>query len=233
MVETTHPGNVGAAARAMKNMGLENLSLVNPQCKIGETAFARSSGAHSVLDNHQQFETLKQAVAESHLVFGASARIRSLTMPIVTPKQAMHELFDKSEETRVAIVFGREHSGLTNEEMDSCHYALNIPTNEQFSSLNVASAVQVVAYELFQQVNDENGIAKIANKQTEPMALTGDVDKLIEHLEKTLIKTEFLDPLNPKLLMKRLTQLSMRQHLSVIEVNILRGILTSVDKKVG
>ncbi|MBL7004024.1 MAG: RNA methyltransferase, partial [Gammaproteobacteria bacterium] len=207
MVETTHPGNIGAAARAMKNMCLDNLVLVNPQCPVGQVAFARSSGAHAVLDQMQKFDTLKEAVAGDHLVFGTSARIRSMPMPFVSPENACKEILKRPEDTKVSIVFGREHSGLTNEEMDCCHYALTIPTNEQFSSLNVASAIQVVAYELMKHNTFQNE----AEEMELDAAPVGEVNALLEHLEKTLIDIDFLDPLNPKLLMKRLTQLSMRQ----------------------
>lgn len=228
LVETTHPGNIGAAARAMKNMCLENLALVNPQCPVGEIAFARSSGAHSVLDNMQQFDTLQQAVADCHVVFGTSARIRSMPMPFVSPEQACEEIHNKDPDNKIAIVFGREHSGLTNEEMDCCHYALTIPTNEKFSSLNVASAVQVVSYELYK--NSERNDQKPIKDDIERASMQ-EVQDFIEHLEKTLVDIEFLDPTNPKLLMKRLTQLSMRQQLSKNEVSIFRGVLTAINKK--
>lgn len=228
LVETTHPGNVGAAARAMKNMCLEELVLVNPQCPVGQIAFARSSGAHSVLDNMQRYDTLKEAVADCHVVFGTSARIRSMPMPFVTPEQACEEINNKEDGLKVAMVFGREHSGLTNEEMDCCHYAVTIPTNEQFSSLNIAAAVQVVCYELFKHSQQNPQIAPDDEIERASMS---ELQGLIEHLEKTLIDIEFLDEKNPKLLMKRLTQLSMRQQLTRNEVSIFRGILTAINKK--
>lgn len=229
LVETTHPGNVGAAARAMKNMCLENLVLVNPQCKIGEIAYSRSSGAHSVLDNMQRFDTLKQAVAESNMVFGASARIRSMSMPMVDPEQASQEISNLKSDDKISIVFGREHSGLTNEEMDLCHYALHIATNERFSSLNVAAAVQVVCYEFFKNAH---GIQNTVNEEFSDRANMADIEGLIKHLEHTLIDIDFLDPMNPKLLIKRLTQLSMRQQLTQNEVAIFRGVLTAINKKI-
>lgn len=227
LVETTHPGNIGAVARAMKNMSLENLALVNPQCKVGEVAFARSSGAHTVLDKAQRFDDLAQAVADCHVVFGTSARIRSMPMPFVSPEQACDEISNKDKDIKVAIVFGREHSGLTNEEMDCCHYALTIPTNEAFSSLNLGAAVQVVSYELFKHSQDT---ATEVVKDDVELASMSELQGFVEHLEKTLVDIDFLDPENPKLLMKRLTQLSMRQQLTQIEVSIFRGILTAINK---
>ncbi len=228
LVETTHPGNIGAAARAMKNMCLENLVLVNPQCPVGQIAFARSSGAHSLLDNMQQFDTLQQAVADCHVVFGTSARIRSMPMPFVSPEQACKEINNKEADIKVAIVFGREHSGLTNEEMDCCHYALTIPTNDKFSSLNIAAAVQVVCYELFKHSKDD--LPDTILDKTDRASMN-EVHDLVAHLEKTLIDIDFLNPENPKLLMKRLTQVSMRQQLTQNEVNIFRGILSAVNKQ--
>lgn len=228
LVETTHPGNIGAAARAMKNMCLENLVLVNPQCTVGQMAFARSSGAHSVLDKIQQFDTLQDAVADCHIVLGSSARIRSMPMPFVSPEQACKEIDNKEKDNQIAIVFGREHSGLSNQEMDCCHYALSIPTNDNFSSLNIAAAVQVVSYELYKH-SLGNSAPKIS-KETERAAMH-ELHSLIDHLEKTLTDIGFLDPINPKLLMKRLTQLSMRQQLTQNEVRIFRGILTAINKK--
>lgn len=229
LVETTHPGNIGAAARAMKNMCLENMVLVNPQCPVGQIAFARSSGAHSVLDNMQRFDTLQEAVADCHVVFGTSARIRSMPMPFVSPEQACDEINNKEADNKIAIVFGREHSGLTNEEMDCCHYALTIPTNEQFSSLNIAAAIQVVCYELLKNSLDNSEQEIHDETERAPMS---EVHALVDHLEKTLIDIDFLDPNNPKLLMKRLTQLSMRQQLTQNEVSIFRGVLTAINKQV-
>ena len=228
LVGTTHPGNIGAVARAMKNMCLENLAFVNPQCKVGEVAFARSSGAHAVLDQAQHFDDLQQAVADCHVVFGTSARIRSMPMPFVSPEQACHEISKKEKDIKIAIVFGREHSGLTNEEMDCCHYALTIPTNESFSSLNLGAAVQVVSYELFKHSKD---VEAESPSEVEERASMSELQGFMDHLEKTLVEIDFLDLENPKLLMKRLTQLSMRQQLTQNEVSIFRGILTAVNKQ--
>ena len=178
----------------------------------------------------QRFATLSEAVAGSHLVFGASARLRSMSMPVVDPEQACEILNQLAVNDKVSIVFGREHSGLTNEEMDLCHYALHIPTNETFSSLNVAAAVQVVVYEVYKQANKP--IKQVIKSQETTKATVAEIEGLLTHLEQTLIDVEFLDPANPKLLMKRLRQLSMRQQLTQNEVAILRGVLTAVNKKI-
>ena len=148
MVETTHPGNIGAAARALKNMELSQLVLVNPKCPIGERAYSRGSGANNILDDTVVVDTLPEAVSDCQLVVGTSARLRSLAWPELTPETLAQKVAGSSDDEKVAIVFGREHAGLTNEELKHCNYTVTIPTNPNFSSLNVASAIQVVSYEI-------------------------------------------------------------------------------------
>lgn len=231
MVETTHSGNVGAAARAMKNMGLSQLVLVNPQCHIDEQAYARASGADSILNQCRVFATLPEALQDTHLIVGTSARPRTLSWPQLEPGTLPDRVAELEEGERASILFGREHSGLTNDEMQLCHYALTIPTVEGFSSLNVASAIQIICYELYAQLGqsaDAASIPKQSNK--EPVANAGELDGLFDHLEKTITLTGFLNPQNPGQMMKRLRRLLLRAHPSRNEVNILRGILTSVEK---
>lgn len=228
MVETTHPGNIGAAARAMKNMGLSQLVLVNPKCKIGERAYSRGSGANNVLDDRLTVETLPQAVKDCQVVIGTSARLRSLAWPELSPDTLAHKVFSMSDDDNVAIVFGREHAGLTNDELQHCHYTVTIPTNSEFSSLNVASAIQVIAYEIFKHFAEDT--KPLSAETQEPLAESEEVEGYFSHLEQVLVKTGFLDQSNPRQMMKRLRRLYLRAQPSKNEVNILRGILSAVEK---
>ncbi len=229
MVETSHPGNIGAAARAMKNMCLDQLYLVRPQRFPHEEVFARASGASDILEGATVCESLQQALAGCTMVFGASARsLRTLPWPQLDARATAELVAQQELTTEVAFVFGREHSGLTNEELGLCNYLLHIPTNTEFSSLNVASAIQVVSYELM-MARSEEWQAPASNNQDE-VAPAQEVDGLIDHLEKTMIDVGFLDPNNPRQLMRRMRRLFNRARVEKTEVNILRGVLSAVDK---
>ncbi len=227
MVETTHPGNIGAAARAMKNMCLSQLVLVNPKCPIGQIAYSRGSGANDILDQRISVETLPQAVADCSVVVGTSARQRSLAWPELAPDTLAQKVVGMGDEEKAAIVFGREHAGLTNEELQHCHYTVTIPTNPDFSSLNVASAIQVVAYEIYRHFQQAQAPSPL---HSEPAAESAVLEGYFSHLEQVLVSTGFLDPDNPRQMMKRLRRLYQRAEPSKNEVNILRGILTAVEK---
>ncbi|MFV2033069.1 MAG: RNA methyltransferase [Gammaproteobacteria bacterium] len=228
MVGTTHPGNIGAAARAMHNMCVPNLVLVKPQCPVGEIAYARASGASVILDQRKNVDSLKQAIRDCSLVIATSARSRSLPWPELSPGQMAQKIWRLSDQSSVALVFGPEHSGLSNDELQFCHFSVSIPTNPEFSSLNVASAVQVLCYEIYRIA--ENTPVREARESSEPVATSDDLEAYFGHLEQVLIKTRFLDTDNPGLLMQRLRRLYQRIDLSKSEVNILRGILSSVEK---
>ena len=230
MVGTTHPGNIGAAARAMHNMCFSNLLLVDPQCPVGEIAYARSSGAHNILDRRKTVATLQEAISDCHLVVGLTARHRSLPWPELNPQQMTHEIVSKGSSIRTALVFGREQSGLTNDELMLCNYMVSIPTNPDFSSLNVASAIQVMCYEIYQTLLNNSLTNMEVNEPVEPPASAQDLEGYFSHLQQVLETTEFRDPKNPGLLMQRLRRLYQRIDLSKTEVNILRGILSSVEK---
>lgn len=228
MVETSHPGNIGAAARAMKNMCLERLYLVNPKAFPHADATARASGADDVLAKALVCDCLEQALDDCTLVVATSARTRSLQWPQLTPCECAERVISSREET--ALIFGREQSGLSNAELDLCNYMVHIPSNPEHSSLNVAAAVLVLGYELM--------VAAEANsppvtEPDEPLADQQDVERFYAHLEDTLIELGFLDPANPKHLMRRLRRLFNRTRLSENEVNILRGILTATQKSVA
>jgi TrmH family RNA methyltransferase len=224
LVETTHPGNIGAAARAMKNMGLSRLYLVRPQRYPSAEATARAAGADDLLARAVLCDDFDQALADCGLIFGASARGRKIAWPQLDPRQAAARIAAATGET--AVVFGREHAGLTNEELDRCNYLLNIPADPGFSSLNVAAAVQVVAYELRMA-----GFAGQSAPAAEPLASAGQRERFYAHLEQVLLSLEFLDPANPKHLMRRLRRLFNRVELDQNEVHILRGILTAVERQ--
>ena len=228
MVGTTHPGNIGAAARAMQNMCISNLVLVNPQCPVGEIAYARASGANVILDKLRKTESLQEAIQDCSLVIASSARVRSLPWPELTPDLMAQKIADLNHQSRAALVFGREQSGLSNEELQLCHYMVNIPTNPDFSSLNVASAIQVLCYEIFMKAGHQ-AKARQSNVQ-ESAATSQELEGYFQHLQQVMTTTKFLDTENPGLLMQRLRRLYHRFELSKIEVNILRGILSSVEK---
>ena len=236
LVETSHPGNIGAAARAMKNMGLDGeaamLYLVKPHHFPHEDATVRASGAIDLLNSAVVCDTLNEALAGTTLVFGASARTRSLPWPILPPRACVEKIALEPDESEVALVFGRERSGLTNEELERCNTLLHIPTNPDFSSLNLGAAVQVVAYELMLACGKKGVTQPKPVERDSPLASADEIERLFGHLEKTLVKVDFLNPENPRQMMRRLRRLVNRVELEQVEMNILRGILTAVDKKV-
>lgn len=229
MVETSHPGNIGAAARAMKTMGLSQLVLVSPQRFPDAEATFRAAGADDLLENAIVVTDLKDALNHCEWVIGASVRQRKLSRVIYTPKMCAEKIRDDIT-GNVAIVFGRESSGLTNEELSLCHDQIFIPTNPDFSSLNVASAIQVICYELRMGYLAEKNI-ELKNYSEDPLANADEVAGFYAHLRTTLLDIHFLDPKQPKRLMERLQLLFNRAHLTVTELNILRGILKAIQKK--
>jgi TrmH family RNA methyltransferase len=229
LVNTSHPGNIGAAARAMKNMGLEDLSLVAPLSFPSAEATARASGADDVLARARCVDTLEEAIADATLVIGASARSRTLTMPALDPRECAELVAQQPRAGRTAIVFGRERTGLTNDELDRCHYLMRIPTNPEYPSLNVAAAVQVIAYEL--RMTLAPATAGAASRYR--FATAEDMERFYRHLEETLIAIDFLDADNPRQLMRRLRRLFGRARPNENEINILRGILTAIRQRRG
>jgi tRNA (cytidine32/uridine32-2'-O)-methyltransferase len=228
MVGTTHPGNIGAAARAMHNMGISRLSLVNPKCPIGETAYARASGANVVLDERETFDELPAALAECQRVIAASARKRSLAWPELDPGEMAQQLFRQDDDHQVALVFGREHSGLNNDELQFCNQVVSIPTNPDFSSLNLASAIQVLCYEIYRQ--QFIPADPVSPTQQDLPASSAEVEGYFEHLQRSLEQSGFINLKQPGLIMQRLRRLYLRSELTRNEVNILRGIITAMQK---
>ena len=236
LVETSHPGNIGAAARAMKVMGLSQLILVSPEKFPHHDATFRAAGADDLLEKVIVVENLGDALTNCEWVIGASVRQRKLSRPIYHPRNCAekirYELSGDALSGNVAIVFGRESSGLTNEELSLCHDQIAIPTDPDFSSLNVASAVQVIAYELRMAMLADATI-QLKNTVQEPLANADEVAGFYAHLRKTLLDLHFLDPKQPKRLMERLQLLFNRSHLTITELNILRGILRSIEVALG
>lgn len=238
LVNTTHTGNIGGAARAMKNMGLSQLTLVAPKKNPDAEAYARSSRADELLDQAVIVGDLEAAVADCQLVIGTSARQRNLCWPLITPRQMADEVAQAAQrqpDAQIALVFGREDRGLTNEELALCHFHVNIPTEESFSSLNVAAAVQVLAYEL--RVKwlelEKAGLPDWQDDWDVDWADAAGVERFYQHLEQVLIGLDFYDPDNPRNLMQRLRRLYQRARLDQTELNVLRGILTATEKAAG
>ena len=225
LVETSHPGNIGAAARAMKTMCLDQLVLVNPAEFPHVDASARASGATDILEAASIVATLDEALAGCVLVAGSSARRRGLGPTQLMPRECVKRLLTAPADQDVAVLFGRERIGLTNEELDRCHYLLHIPANPDYGSLNLAAAVQVVGYE-FMLARD---VAGAAAESGSPLATAEELESLYAHLEKAALDSGFLDPANPRHLMRRLRHLFGRARPDQSEVNILRGLLKALQ----
>jgi len=225
---TSHPGNIGATARAMKTMGLSKLILVNPKQFPSVEATARASKADDLLENARVVDNLDQALQDCSLIVGSSSRSRHLDMPVLTARELAEKLVKEFQQQQVALLFGTENSGLTNEEVSRCHYHVYIPANPDYCSLNLASAVQLISYEL-RIAHLGDSASDIEKDQVEPVTAE-QMEGFYQHLEQTLIETGYHNPEHPKLLMSRLRRLYNRTRPDHSEMQILRGILTSVQK---
>lgn len=228
LVDTNHPGNIGASARAMKNMGLTELVLVRPKSFPHAEAVARASGADDILENARVFETLEQAIADCGLVVGTSARQRHLPWDIVEPRECAAMIAREARVGHVAVVFGSERYGLTNEELAHCNALVTIPTSGEYSSLNIAMAVQVIAYEIW--LASRPGAPEPAPRDV-PLATADEMARLYAHIEAVLDEIDFRDRTGGGHLMARIRRLFNRAHLDQNEMNILRGILTAVQAR--
>ena len=227
LVGTSHPGNIGAVARAMKNMGLNSLHLVAPDAPFpSPEAQARASGADDVLEGAVVHRDLDEALADCGFALGLSARLRSLPWPVVEPREAAGLALEKAAESPVALVFGREKSGLTNEELARCQALVHIPANPDYSSLNLAMAAQIMAYEL--RLAARAGGPVGAAPTEHPPATLEDMEHFYGHLESAMVGAGFLNPENPRHLMRRLRRLFNRAQPDQNELNILRGILSAL-----
>jgi len=218
LVRPTHPGNVGATARAMKNMSLRTLYLVAPEDYPSREATDRAVGAADVLQDALVCGSLDEALQGCHLVIGTSARSRRIEWPALDPGICAQRLVEGARQGPVALLFGQERTGLTNAELDLCHFVVTIPSDKQYSSLNLAAAVQILAYEIHRAAGEGRPVG------------SDDMQRFYQHLEEVLQQIEFLDPENPRLLMRRLMRLFNRATLDHNEMNIMRGILTAVQR---
>ena len=230
LVETSHPGNIGAAARAMKTMGLSRLYLVSPKIFPDKNAVEMASGAQDVLENAVCVDSLDEALFGAQLVLMTSARPRDIALPGLTPDKAAETMAEMPEDIEIALVFGRERIGLTNEELLRGHYHIEIPTNPVYSSLNLAQAVQIIAYETAKAAASHRTVLP---KTEGVLAKAEQVEQYYAHLEGVLQKIGFLKPSNPKQVMLRLRRLFNRAKLEAVEVNILRGMLREIMRTIG
>lgn len=224
----SHPGNIGATARAMKTMGLNSLYLVNPRVFPDKDAEARAAGAWDILNSARVCVDLDEALSGTVLAAAVTARPRDLSHEVFDARRGARELLGHARQYPVALVFGTEMSGLTTLEVSKCQIVVHIPANPDFSSLNLASAVQVMAYELRMGLPELELLPPVAGIAAE----FNDIELLYRHLERVAVSSGFLDPLEPKRLMQRMRRLFARARLEKEEVNILRGILSAVEKRI-
>lgn len=228
LVDTSHPGNIGAAARAMKNMGLTELHLVRPEQFPHSEATSRASGADDVLFNAKVHARFEDAIADCGLVIGTSARHRYLNWELVEPRECAARAVAASKARPVALVFGAERMGLTNAELALCNLLVTIPTHHEYSSLNVAMAVQVLAYEVWMLRRPESSPPP---EPDVPLASSEEMTRLYAHIEAVLQEIDFQDRTGGGHLMARIRRLFNRAQVDQNEMNILRGILTAVQSK--
>jgi TrmH family RNA methyltransferase len=226
LVRPTHPGNIGACARAMKNMGLARLVLIAPAAFPHPEARERAAGAVDVVERIEVYASLEEALAGCRLVIGTSARPRRIEWPALDPREAARRLVEAAARAPAALLFGPERTGLTNEDLDRCHYAVTIPTDPAYPSLNLAAAVQILAYEIF----------RVGEPPAPPPAGPEPADHaylqaFYRHLEQVMLQAGFLDPENPRLTMRRLVRLFNRAQPDRDELDILRGLLTAVQQR--
>jgi tRNA/rRNA methyltransferase len=229
---TSHPGNIGAAARAMKTMGLSRLSLVNPKHFPDPQAVARAADADDILEQAQLCSSLDEALAGTVQVYALSARHRNLGPPALPAREAATDILGWAGEGEVALLFGNETAGLSNAEVQRCQRTVFIPANPDYSSLNLASAVQLLCYELRLAVFDGRPpVVTRAVPFASPPAAHEDVERFYLHLERVMISSGFLDPQRPRRLLPKLRRLFGRAELERDEINILRGLLDAVERK--
>ncbi len=233
LVNTTHPGNIGAVARAMKNMGLSDLVLVAPKSYPSAKAWWRAANAADVLESARVVETLEEAVGDCGLVVGTSARERRIPWPLLTPRECGERCYSEASTHPVALIFGREDRGLTNEELHQCHFHVHIPSNPDYSALNISAAVQVLCYEMrLAHLQVESGEPLHFDDWDMPPAKHQDLEHYYEHLQKTLETIGFIEPDNPRQTLTRLRRLYNRVRLDEMELSIMRGMLTAVQNYV-
>ena len=229
LVETSHPGNIGSVARAMKNMGLANLALINPKKFPHQEATALAGNATDVLDNVKIFTSIQEAVKKSKVIYATSARDRAIEWPTLTAKEAAQETQELvTNEIQVSILFGREDRGLTNEELQLANKHLIIPAHPDYPVLNIAMSTQVICYELYQAAQNNS----VESWQDFPEYTSEELNNLIEHFNETVEALELVDPKNPKQIMTRMERMFRRLYPDQMEGNFLRGFLKAVNKRI-
>ena len=232
LVNTSHPGNIGGAARAMKNMGLAELYLVEPREYPAPRAVWRAAGARDVLANAKIVSSVDEAIKDCGLVIGTSARERRIPWPLINPRECGDKIWKEAKSHQVALLFGREDRGLTNSELQKCHYHVHIPSNPNYSSLNLATAVQVLSYEIrMASLVRKNGDLPEMNEWDQPLATADELELFHEHLAATMADLKFYDPDNPKQLLTRMRRLFNRTRMDKMEVSMLRGLLSAAQRK--
>ena len=229
LVETSHPGNIGSVARAMKNMGLVNLSLINPKKFPHQEAMALAGNATDVLDNAKIFSSIQEAVNTSKVIYATSARERTIEWPTLTANDAASEIQELvANEIEVSILFGREDRGLTNDELQLANKHLIIPAHPDYPVLNIAMSTQVVCYELYLAAQKNS----VESWQDFPEYTSEELNNLIDHFNETVIALELVDPNNPKQIMTRMERMFRRLYPDQMEGNFLRGFLKAVNKRI-
>lgn len=231
LIETSTPGNIGAVARAMKNMGLSRLVLVSPEEFPHKEATWRAVSANDVLENAVVVSSLDEAIGDCGFVLGASAKDRRIPWPVTDPRRAAVEVSEFSQKGEVAILFGREDNGLANEELVRCNLHVAIPTSDIYSSLNLAMAVQIICYELHMFEHGDALPEALDDEWDAPPATQENMERFYVHLEETLGQIGFLNPAAPRQLMQRLRRLYGRLRLDEMELNMLRGMLKETQKR--
>tara|TARA_B100000003_G_C10863088_1_gene343849 strand:- start:93 stop:818 length:726 start_codon:yes stop_codon:yes gene_type:complete len=228
LVDTIHPGNIGSVARAMKTMGLNRLSLVNPRVFPSGDANALAGNATDVLENAQVFSSIKEAIAESTYVYATSARDRSIQWPIKNPEDAAYDIYAATNSQKeISIIFGKEDRGLTNEELELANKLIEIPANPEYPVLNIAMSVQVIVYEIFK--------CSLHNLEKDwrdyPEVNSHQLQMLIDHFIETAVEIDVIDPDNPKKIISRIKRMFTRLQPDEMEASFMRGFLAGVKKK--
>ena len=230
LVGTSHPGNIGASASAIKTMGFSRMNLVSPKEFPSETAFFRAKAATDVLEKIEIFPNLKSAISDFELVIGTSARNRKVPWPMINSKKAAQQIIaiTKRGKQKIALVFGREDRGLTNEELGLCNLHVHIPANKDYSSLNLAQAVQIIAYEIrMQSLSDK----KLKEQEWDvPLAKNEEIENLINHFENLMNELDFYEIDNPRKLLTRMRRFFKRSKIDHLEANVFRGVISSIQK---
>ena len=248
LVEPSHPGNIGAVARAIKTMRFSKLVLVNPKKFPDPEATARASGADDVLKNCQVFDSLELAISDCEYVIGTSVRDRQISWPVASPRETAEkieqiltsdQIEQISKKPNIAILFGRERTGLENHELDHAQWQIRIPANDEYNSLNLASAAQIIAYELNYALSSISSIKQVEDynkpetgvEKRQRLATHAEMQGFYTHLEETLLQLDFIKTNPPTKLLRKIIRLYNRSHVSFEELQILRGILTATQQK--